>query len=56
MAYQTGVIQYKGSFKSIRNYKNRKDSNLDKPEPNRFKKLAKNISFNAYQQRATEGK
>lgn len=28
MAYQTGVIQYKGSFKSIRNYKNRKDPKM----------------------------
>jgi hypothetical protein len=40
-----------------RNCKNRKDPNLDKPEPNRFKKLEENISFyNAYLQRATEGK
>jgi hypothetical protein len=28
MAYQTGVIEYKGSFKSIRHWKNRKDPKI----------------------------
>ena len=28
MAHQTGVIQYKGSFKSIRNYTNKNDSTI----------------------------
>jgi len=28
MAYQTGIIQYRGSFKSIRNYKNAKDPKI----------------------------
>src|ERR1035437_323237 len=28
MAYQTGVIEYKGSFKSIRHWKNRKDTKI----------------------------
>jgi hypothetical protein len=28
MAYQTGILNYKGSFKSIRNYKTRKDSRI----------------------------
>jgi hypothetical protein len=28
MAYQTGVIQYNGSFKSIRNWRNRKDPKI----------------------------
>ena len=28
MAYQTGIIEYRGSFKSIRNYKNRNDTKI----------------------------
>jgi hypothetical protein len=28
MAYQTGIIEYRGSFKSIRNYKNAKDPKI----------------------------
>src|SRR5674476_382367 len=28
MAYQTGVIEYKGSFKSIRHWRNRKDPKI----------------------------